>query len=225
MWKLFIGVLTVCVALSTVLLAFVLLETRSLVRDARGAVVSLGQAASKIAAAAEQARQASAQANLAATEQRAYWQKTSIETYKTTASLRLAIVRTDRSLNDVLVPQIATVLKDADATVLNIGGDVDAAQLELIPALKDLARASAASAAAVSDPHIAEAIANVDETSASAARATEQLAGVAADAKIAADLALQRLRDVLKPVSFARALLERALGLASQAAQIWYAVR
>src|ERR1700681_4696537 len=59
---------------------------------------------------AVQARDASEQAKLAAIEQRAYWAKTSLETYKTMAAVRLTIVRTDRSLNDVLVPHLTASL-------------------------------------------------------------------------------------------------------------------
>jgi hypothetical protein len=213
----------------TLLAALLLLEARHLLRDTRKETYMLTAAAVTVLRnvndAAENARNASAQANLAAAEQRAYWQKTSLETYKTMASLRLTIVRADHSINDVLVPQLSMTLRDTDQTVLRAGNAVTDAQRQLTPAIENLARASSAAADALADPHIAESIAHVDETAAAAAQATQQLAGVAANAKTASDLALARLRDALKPVSFARALLERMLGLASQGAQIWYAVR
>jgi hypothetical protein len=228
-WKILSVVCAACLVAVTILGGLVLNEARKLVHETRAEAAAISARANSLLltvdAAAEQAREASAQANLAAAEQRAYWQKTSLETYKTMASLRLTIVRADRSLNDVLVPQLAATLRDTDKTVLAAGNAVTDAQRQLTPAIENLARASSAAADALADPHIAESIAHVDETAAAAAKATEQLAGVAANAKTASDLALARLRDALKPVPFARALLERMLGLAAEGAQIWYAVR
>ena len=98
------------IALAAIAAFLVLLlnELRLLARDVRSDVnqasAELRTTIGTINAAAGQARQASSQANIAATaaagaaaEQRAYWAKTSLETYKTMASLRLTIVRTDHS--------------------------------------------------------------------------------------------------------------------------------
>ena len=114
------------IALAAIAAFLVLLlnELRLLARDVRSDVnqasAELRTTIGTINAAAGQARQASSQANIAATaaagaaaEQRAYWAKTSLETYKTMASLRLTIVRTDHSLNDEISPRLA---KSLDAT-------------------------------------------------------------------------------------------------------------
>lgn len=79
-------------------------------------VITANQAMQNLRDAAASARDASEQAKLAATEQRAYWNKTSLEMYKTMAALRLTIVRTDESFNNVLMPKLATSL-DASVTL------------------------------------------------------------------------------------------------------------
>src|SRR5579859_5556580 len=153
LWKFLSVIYAACVVLITVLLALVLLEARKLLQETRTYAASIDARAtsllSTVDAAAEQAREASdsihmaaAQANLAAAEQRAYWKKTSLETYKTMASLRLTIVRADHSLNDVLAPQLARTLRDTDSTIEKAGNAVSDAQRELTPAIENLARAS-----------------------------------------------------------------------------------
>src|ERR1700681_3893461 len=95
---------------------------------------------------AGQARDASEQAKLAAIEQRAYWSKTSLETYKTMASVRLTIVRTDRSLNDVLVPQLGHTLEAPTEFSRSAAANLARMIEGLQPTLGNMGRASAAAA-------------------------------------------------------------------------------
>jgi hypothetical protein len=123
--------------------------------------------------AAGQARDASEQAKLAAVEQRAYWNKTSLETYKTMASLRLTIVRVDHSVNDDLAPRLGRSLDATTDLSRTAAANLARTMEELQPTLSNLGRASAAAAVAseeaskiIADPHIRETLANLEETSA-----------------------------------------------------------
>jgi ABC-type transporter Mla subunit MlaD len=126
--------------------------------------------------AAAEARDASEQAKLAATEQRAYWNKTSLETYKTMAALRLTIVRTDESLNNVLLPKLATSLDATAALEASAASDlsdvtgkvdrtIDALRPEIDASIGATQAASAAMETAsktMADPAIHETLAHVD---------------------------------------------------------------
>jgi hypothetical protein len=186
----------ICLIVITVCAAFLLLELGLLARDLRTDVTSTAQNVAAVLATvnqtAVQARDASEQAKLAAIEQRAYWQKTSLETYKTMASLRLTIVRTDRALNETLVPRLAASLDAATAlqvstmrnltdTTTRIDETIDA----LRPAIDNAITATAAASADLADPAIHQTLAHLDETSARAALTaaqTEQIAGHLNDA-------------------------------------------
>lgn len=139
-------------------------------------VITANQAMQNLRDAAASARDASEQAKLAATEQRAYWNKTSLEMYKTMAALRLTIVRTDESFNNVLMPKLATSL-DASVTLQESAmkdlsdaiGKVDVTIDALRPAIDGgIAATQAASAAMeaagknMADPAIHETLAHVD---------------------------------------------------------------
>jgi hypothetical protein len=163
-------------------------------------LVTTNQAMVNIRDAAASARDASEQARLAAAEQRAYWAKTSLETYKTMASLRLTIVRTDRSINDVLVPRISASLDASTAlqvsamrnltdTTAKIDDTID----DLKPMIDNGIRATAAAATAMGDPAIHETLTHVDG-------AAGNLDGMSADGKkITADVAAFTHRE-LAPV-------------------------
>ena len=170
-------------------LAGVLVELARLAHDARTDINALSKNLNALVITANQtaveARDASQQAKLAAIEQRAYWQKTSLETYKTMASLRLTIVRTDSSLNDQLVPRLALALDNTNKLSVAAAGGLQQTMDNLRPVLSNLATASAGAATAMNDPAIHEALAHVDETSARAAivsAETVQIAGHLNDA-------------------------------------------
>lgn len=211
-----------CVIAVSVASVATLLETRELIHetrsDARELSTALGQIAITAAQAAEQVKQASSQANLAAEEQRKYWNKTSLETYKTMASLRLTIVRTDRSLNDELIPQISRSITDNGRLLADT-------QQELKPSLDNLARASAAAADAMADPHIRQALAHADTTSANLEAATVELAWTAQHIEDSTDAINKKVQQAMKPASLSVRIVERLLGLAGPAAQVAAAIK
>src|SRR5665213_1432729 len=141
-----------------------LLEGALLLRDLRRQVDSSSMSVASVAAsvnkllatandAAEQLREAAAQANQAAKDESGYFQKTSLEVYKTSAAARQFLVYTDRSLNDVLVPQLDASLADTDALLRQTAIDLHASATAIAPTLDSLAQASAAAATAMADPH------------------------------------------------------------------------
>lgn len=201
-------------------------ELRLLARDLRADVnQTAGELHATLATvnmAAEQARQASVQANLAATEQRAYWAKTSLETYKTMADLRLTIVRTDHSINDVLVPKLSAALTDTDTLTNTAAQQLISTVAELRPTLNNLARASAAAANAMADPAIHETLTHVNETSMDLAATARDMDQTVASMARSANLIEGRVRQATKPASLAVRVAEKLLGITTQAAQIAY---
>jgi ABC-type transporter Mla subunit MlaD len=139
-------------------------------------VITTNQAMQNLRDAAASARDAGEQAKLAAAEQRAYWNKTSLETYKTMAALRLTIVRTDESLNNVLLPKLATSLdataalegtaaRDLSDVTGKVDSTIDALRPEIDASIGATQAASAAMETAsktMADPAIHETLAHVD---------------------------------------------------------------
>jgi len=130
--------------------------------------------------------------------------------------------RLNYSVNDVLVPQVATNLKDLDKLELQVAQKFVQTMDELQPTLKNLADGSASFAQIAGDEHIRELIINAAVMSGDAEKAVKDLEGVTANLDTASQLLLQRLRDALKPVPFIRAIAEKLLGVTSQAVQIYY---
>lgn len=110
MTKFLVGISTICLLLLTACGVAVMLETLALIKDIRSDVAAIDretvETLTLVKQAAGNANTASSQLAGAAEEQRVYWNKTGLETYKTAAAARLLIVRTDKSLNDKLIPQI-----------------------------------------------------------------------------------------------------------------------
>jgi len=172
---------------------------------------------------AGQARDASEQAKLAAIEQRAYWSKTSLETYKTMASVRLTIVRTDRSLNDVLVPQLGHTLEATTELSRSAAANLARMIEGLQPTLGNMGRASAAAADAseeaaktMADPRIGETLGNLEETSKRAADTADQTAQAMGNLNAATrDVAAYVHRETA-PVRGTWNIVKELLGLAYQ---------
>jgi hypothetical protein len=91
------------------------------------------------------------------------WQKSQLQVYKAITDTKEILVRTDRSLNDVLVPRLAATLdasvtlqntaaQNITATTARIDGTIDS----LRPAIDNSIKATAAAADAMSDPGIHE---------------------------------------------------------------------
>jgi hypothetical protein len=202
---------------------FALIELGLLLRDARKDLNSfsrqLDAAAATINQTATEARDASTQAKLAAVEQRAYWQKTSLETYKTMASLRLTIVRTDRSLNDELAPRLATALDNTNQLSAAAAADLQRTMDQLQPTLVNLAAASAGAATAMNDPAIHETLAHVDETSARAALTASQTAQIAGHLNDASRDFAAYVHRITTPVRGTYNFFRQLLGLARDARQ------
>lgn len=198
-------------------------ELRLLVRDAREDVnqttAELHATLGTLDLAAEHANVAATEAAAAAAEQRAYWKKTSLETYKTMASLRLTIVRTDRSINDVIAPQVATTLKDTDALSRTAAEELTAATLGLEPSLDNLARASAAAATALADPQIHETLTRVDQTSLELASTARNMDEATTNVDAATRDFAAYVHRMTTPARGAWSFIKELLGIARDARQ------
>lgn len=213
----------ICLGAIAAASVFALGELGFFLRDARRDATAL---TSKIDAlivtaneTAGQARDASEQAKLAAGEQREYWKKTSLETYKTMASVRLLIVRTNGSINDVLVPRISATLDGTNRLSLAATDGLTHTLDGLRPVLTNLARASAAAADTMADPAIGQAIAHASQASENTAAASEQMAQVAINLnKASADFA-SYVHRITAPARGVWNILHTLLGIAAQSRQ------
>lgn len=174
---------SICVILLVVMLFWFLSDVHYQVDriswDTQQLLVTANQATVNLRDAAAAARDASTTAKDAANAEAGYWQKTSVETYKTIASLRLTITRTDQTLNDALGPQLVSALHAAADATTGTASDLHETVTALQPTLKNLADASAGAARAMNDPSITASLANVQETSAATAATAAQLQQIA----------------------------------------------
>jgi len=191
--------------------------SRKISADCERLIDTAQSATANIRDAAAAARDASREAAGAAAEQRAYWNKTALETYKTTAAARLLIVRADRSLNDELEPRMATVLDDTHRLSSQTADELASAIEDLRPTFRHLGEASGAAAAAMSDPHIAETLAEADRATASAASAADRTAQTAAHLDDAARDFAAYVHRMTAPTRGVWQALRYLLGLASDA--------
>ena len=210
-----------CAVIGAVL--FVLIELGLLVHDVRKKSSNIASQFNALLVTANQtaieARDASTQAKLAATEQRAYWQKTSLETYKTMASLRLTIVRTDHSVNDELEPRLAAALDSTTKLSTTAAGELQRTMDNLAPAIVNLNRASAGAATAMTDPAIHETLAHLDDTSARAAVTAAETAQVAGHLNDAARDFAAYVHRITAPAHGIYSFFREVLGLARDARQ------
>jgi hypothetical protein len=144
------------------------------------------------------------QARLAATEQRAYWEKTSLDSDKTVKALRLTIDRaalllshTDQQLNDLTFPNL-----NAQISQVGQSGVSSAKALESsADALHDL----------FADPHLSGLVVNLDQTSASLSQTAASGAHVAKFYET----------KLTKPASLAKTVLLGALDIVSKFGNIF----
>lgn len=213
----------ICLAAITICAGVLAIEVALFARAARLDLNSLTGRLDTLASTANQtaveARDASTQAKLAAIEQRAYWKKTSLETYKTMASLRLTIVRTDHSVNDVLVPKLGDTLDSTNRLSSSAATQLEKTMDELQPAIANLVQASAGAAAAMGDPAIHETLAHVDETSARAALTAAQTVQIAGHLNDASRDFAAYVHRMTAPARGVWNALKTLLGLAAQARQ------
>lgn len=163
--------------------AFTLAEAGLFFREARLALAPIADSAQRTIDNAdlllhqtgvmvEQVNQDAVKFSGAADAQAAYWQKTQLQVYKLITDTKEIMVRTDRSLNDVLVPRVAASLDASTAlqvsamrnltdTTARIDDTID----ELRPIIDNGIRATTAAASAMSDPEIHETLTHVDGVS------------------------------------------------------------
>lgn len=120
--------------------------------------------------------------------QQADWQKSQLQVYKTITDTKEILVRTDKSLNDVLVPRLARSL-DASVVLQNTAAEnmtgtavrVDATLDALRPMIENGIRATSAAADTMSDPEIRESIKQFSAAAENSAIATREAAGAMSD--------------------------------------------
>ena len=165
-------------------LAVFLICCSVLLRDLRALVQQIGndeqQLSGKLQSVVDTAQKASEAAYQAEQQQILTLNKTSLETYKTAAAARLVLVRTDKSLNDILVPRLARQLEDADILTEQAAQDLHATVMALQPTLENLARASQNAADTIADPEIKASLANLEETTKQSSVAMAHLADITA---------------------------------------------
>jgi hypothetical protein len=202
------------VAWITVVAVAVLSEVRLAFRDLHETTLSVRISAVSLLAQAQttllHAEDTVDDLDSAAKQQKAYWAKTSLETYKTMASLRLLIVRTDESVNTVMRPLAADALTHA-------GGLADAGidtVRDVQPILSQLERASGAAVDRMNDPHISETLTHLDETSAALSKSAQRLSDTVGHVDETAALIETRTRQLTKPASLAVRFGKIVLGVA-----------
>jgi hypothetical protein len=192
------------------LLAVILYEARPVIkttlRDAHITVLEIGLSAKNL-------REASAEWKKASEAQAQQATETERQAAKSLRDLDAMIQRTDRSVNDELVPRLVAAAEAAGNLTNSAASGLQDTVEGLRPTLGNLARASTAAADTLSDPHIGNALRNLDATSVAVAGAAHHVEGVTEDMQQVAN----RFRDdYLKPANRAWATVKAILGLGSQ---------
>ena len=167
-----------------------LLELHGLIRDVRQDERKMADDTETLIATAQRASDA---AYAAETKQLDTLERTSKEFYKLTAAARLVLVRSDRSLNDTLVPRLAAAVDGMGADVHSAAADLSRTTDNLAPGIAALVRASNAAADDLGDPSIRASLESVAQASSSLADSAKQLNGIATDAKNLADYEVKQL--------------------------------
>lgn len=203
---------------------FALNEFRLLIHDMRSesatVSASLTDTLKTANQAAQQAQQAAAKANTAADTEVQTWQNTSREIYKSSAAVQLLVVRTDRTLNDLVAPKLIEAVQHATNASDQVAANVNLTLADLQPTLANLSVASAAAAKSMADPHIAETLAHVDDSTAALALTAKQMNLTATHIEDTTNLLDQRAHQVLRPASLTYRIAKELFGFTAQAAQI-----
>lgn len=135
------------------------------------------------------------EARRAATEQRNYWNATAKQSDLTVRALRQLIDRTDRQLNDKLLPEIALetehISSSAQVSFQAAGHSADILTEQL------------------NDPHILSLAAHLDQSSANIEEATKHLDAASADIE-------KKVHQMTKPASFALRVGKAILSVAAE---------
>ena len=201
-----------CLVVVTAALTFLLYEGGMFFRDSRDQIAALGSSAQ---ATIQHTNAVEDRLSMAADEQTVYWQKTEQQVYKLVTDTKGIIVRTDRSLNDELIPSVkrsvdaSTALQQqaarnlGDATV-----HIDTAIDSLEPGIASFNKAATGAATAMSDPAIHETLVNID--------------GITADGHTETSLFVDRTRKAFAPKNKFLSLLQLAGGGTLSAAEFYY---
>lgn len=197
--------LNILKGLCLVVLALALWEIRGLVRDIRVSLRETDIVLANINEAAHNAADASGTAAEAAEQQKQYWAKTSLETYKTMASLRLTITRVDHDI----IPRFSALLDSTNALTRQSAAELDDTTQRLQPTLANLESASAGAAEVMSNPAIGVTFEHLAETSASVADTSKQVDLTATDIRAYVHRLTQPARSIY-------GIFKEFLGLAYQ---------
>lgn len=219
-----------CFMALAVLLGFAARAMRdfdALLSDSRGAVAEIratagnaSQSFAEFGTLAAVATQTAEQLNRTEAQQADYWAKTSAEMYKTTAALRLVIVRTDHTLNDQLAPGLTGAVADADGMIRDTSRNVSQTAASMQSALLTLNAAGDAAARQMADPHIADTIAHTDDAASQLAGMSAHMNQTAANVQETSALLEAKVRDLTKPASLALRIGKALLSTAGTAGQI-----
>jgi hypothetical protein len=133
------------------------------------------------------------------------------------ARLGSLISRTDNSLNSSLIPSTVAALNQQNAALLTNQEQLQANLIALRSATESLQRTISDADKQVSSPDISRSLASLADS-------TKQLDAVSVDAKTAADLAIQKEREILNPPpkKLAIKLLEFFGGHLVDGTEMWY---
>lgn len=217
-------ILGICLVVLSTLGILALNEFRLLIHEMRSessaVSASLSDTLKTANEATRQAQQAAAKANLAADTEVQTWQNTSREIYKSSAAVQLLVVRTDRTLNDLIAPKLIEAVQHATNASDQVAANVNLTLTELQPTLANLSIASGAAAKSMADPHIAETLVHLDDTTGSLALTAKQVNLTASHIEDTANLIDQRAHQVLRPASLTYRIAKELFGFTAQAAQI-----
>lgn len=172
LWASLTGCVIACAIVVTSDLHETMRSARSAVDNVNGAVTDLRVTSNKLNATLDNVTAATNQFQLAAAEQRQYWQKTSIESAKAMRDLRQLTARLDRSVNDKLIPNFNLEITATAAAAQNALESVQHSADTLTFQLNDPAIAQMADHLNTAAANMASASANVSSGTAHLDRAT-----------------------------------------------------
>lgn len=187
---LLLSVFAWCAILVTADLHNALESTAEAMRSVNGAVTDLRITTRKVNATMDNVTAATAQLQLAAQDERKYWNQTSQESAKAMRDLRQLAARIDRSVNDHLIPDLDSQVVQTSAAAQN---SLEAFQYAAEGLTKRL-----------SDPNIEHMAENLNDASSSLALASKSVANGADHLDHATADIEQDVHRLTRPPSFAK---------------------
>ena len=121
--------------------------------------------------------------NVAAVAEKTYWDKTQTQVYKLITDTKLLMGRTDRSLNDILVPRLAATLDSTNSAVVRVSDNVDRVGDATVGVVSKVGPLLDAATAQVGNPEIKDSISNLADSSANISHATADASATMADVR------------------------------------------